>query len=170
MKRNKDGRQPYCRVCTAAYHQDHVTNSPNRKSDLKATKRKAIERNQGYVDQYLRDHPCVDCGNDDPIVLEFDHIAERGKKLAGVSSLVHTGCALQRVIDEIAKCDVRCANCHRKVTASRYWHQRLALNMAANDLVWAERHLDYIGTIPEWVKRHHGVVDKPVDSCTVNPE
>jgi hypothetical protein len=60
--------------------------------------------------EYLQFHPCIGCGETDVLVLEFDH---RGDKKATISFLVRMGrCeALKR---EIEKCDVRCANCHRK--------------------------------------------------------
>ena len=64
---------------------------------------------------YFRDHPCVDCGETDPIVLEFDHLGDK-------SFCIGTGFRdrnWQSVLDEIAKCDVVCANCHRRRTARR---------------------------------------------------
>jgi len=66
---------------------------------------------------YKSTHPCVDCGESDPIVLDFDHV--RDQKVAAVGRLVGSGAKLQRIVDEIAKCEVRCANCHRRVTHFR---------------------------------------------------
>lgn len=78
------------------------------------------ERNRAakraIVEQYLVTHPCVDCGEADPIVLEFDHV--RGEKASNISDLVVSG-GLRKLMDEIAKCDVRCANCHRRATYMR---------------------------------------------------
>lgn len=69
-----------------------------------------------YVVEYLLQHPCVDCGETDLRVLEFDHRGDVPKRL-GVGRLVSGGTwGLEAVIREIAKCDVRCANCHRKRT------------------------------------------------------
>ncbi|HUQ34490.1 MAG TPA: hypothetical protein VM095_20380 [Pyrinomonadaceae bacterium] len=67
--------------------------------------------------EYLEGHPCVDCGESDPIVLEFDHV--RGKKSYAVSSLGWRLVSWDSVMKEIAKCDVRCANCHRRRTAEQ---------------------------------------------------
>jgi len=62
-----------------------------------------------YIKQYLLCHPCVDCGESDLDVLEFDHREPAKKKfLVGQAP---TAAAAKR---EIAKCDVRCANCHRR--------------------------------------------------------
>ena len=61
------------------------------------------------------EHPCVDCGETDPIVLEFDHL--RDKKFSIAKGW--RGHEWQKVLDEIAKCEVVCANCHRRRTARR---------------------------------------------------
>jgi hypothetical protein len=69
-------------------------------------------------------HPCIDCGESDPIVLEFDH-REGEKKLAAVSTLMtQMKASLKTIKAEIVKCDVRCANCHRRKTAKeRGWYK-----------------------------------------------
>jgi hypothetical protein len=82
-----------------------------RKYDNKIRRREAARQ---YVWDYLSTHPCVDCGETDPKVLEFDHV--RGEKTGAVSVLANGNYALERVIEEIKRCDVRCANCHRRKT------------------------------------------------------
>lgn len=57
---------------------------------------------------------CVDCGNKDYRVLDFDHV--RGTKLFSLHS-AHR--ALKSIYAEIEKCEVRCANCHRIQTYER---------------------------------------------------
>lgn len=59
-------------------------------------------------------HPCVDCGEKNPIVLEFDH---KKDKVDCVGEIARRNGSLKAVKDEIAKCEVRCANCHRIKTA-----------------------------------------------------
>lgn len=71
---------------------------------------------------YLLKHPCVDCGETDPVVLEFDHV--RGLKKYFVSTLIRKGYPILTIKREIMKCDVRCANCHRRVTAERLNHYK----------------------------------------------
>lgn len=73
----------------------------NAQANARAT---AIRR---WLDAYKTDHGCVDCGfRAHPAALHFDHV-EGGKSLnvCNAKSVVQA----QR---EIAKCVVRCANCH----------------------------------------------------------
>lgn len=70
------------------------------------------------VGAYLLSNPCIDCGESDPRVLDFDH-RDAAEKSAEVMRLAQDGYSLNRVMTEIAKCDVRCRNCHAKVTYSR---------------------------------------------------
>lgn len=74
------------------------------------------KRNRDYIIAYLQDHPCVDCGESDIIVLDFDHV--RGQKQYNISDIVR-GHTLETIQKEIAKCEVRCSNCHRRVTYKR---------------------------------------------------
>src|SRR5687767_9460885 len=64
-------------------------------------------RNRRYIIEYLREHPCVDCGNDDIEVLDFDH-RDPSIKVASIASML-VG-QFQKLVDEIKKCDVRCRN------------------------------------------------------------
>jgi hypothetical protein len=54
--------------------------------------------------QYLSCHPCVDCQESDPVVLEFDHV---GEKRADVSQMISNAYAWSTVELEIARCEVR---------------------------------------------------------------
>lgn len=80
----------------------------------KARKRNFTAHNihKAFILEYLKNHHCVDCGESDPIVLEFDHIKDKYKE---ISKLIR-GNSFQKLKDEIVKCEVRCANCHRRKT------------------------------------------------------
>jgi hypothetical protein len=72
-------------------------------------------RNSRLVLQRLARAACVDCGVTDVLVLQFDH---RGEKTRDIGWFVSSGSPARRVADELDKCDVRCANCHRRRTAT----------------------------------------------------
>jgi hypothetical protein len=66
----------------------------------------------------VKDVPCADCGvRYPPHQLEFDHV--RGTKVADVSRLATRPVGVKRLLEEIAKCEVVCANCHRLRTWCR---------------------------------------------------
>ena len=82
----------------------------------KNSQNKTRERNQQYIIDYLTKNPCNHCGEDDIIVLEFNHL---GNKTDDVSNLLNKGSSLERLIEEINKCEVLCANCHKRFTAKQ---------------------------------------------------
>jgi hypothetical protein len=95
--------------------------SAKRRAGVKAAAMRARQRNRAFVSTYLATHPCVDCGEADPVVLEFDHV--RGEKRMDVGRMATSvGVGLVTLQAEIDKCEVRCANCHRRKT-----HQRRAV-------------------------------------------
>ena len=59
---------------------------------------------------------CVDCGENNHIVLDSDHIKD---KKYNISRMVHDGFSWKAILKEIQKCEVVCANCHRIRTYSR---------------------------------------------------
>lgn len=83
----------------------------------KANNKVSRIRNRTWLKEYLNAHPCVDCGNNNPIVLEFDHV--RGIKKMDISNMSNGAYSISTLQKEVAKCDVRCANCHRIVTHNR---------------------------------------------------
>ena len=68
--------------------------------------------------EYFARHSCVDCGESDPVILEFDHVDEKGEKAFEVARNFAER-RWQDVLDEMDKCEVVCANCHRKRTVQR---------------------------------------------------
>lgn len=72
------------------------------------------ESNRHLISEYLSVHPCIDCGESDIRVLEFDHV--RGVKSRSVTQLAQWGYAESTIRSEIDKCVVRCCNCHRRKT------------------------------------------------------
>ena len=70
---------------------------------------------RAFLLEHLLGHPCVDCRESDPVVLEFDH-RDPKEKCFDLGSSVTGGYALESVKLEVAKCDIRCANCHRRKT------------------------------------------------------
>lgn len=89
----------------------YAKNKEKAKGWIKLNQKKLKLRNREYVKEYLKTHPCVDCGLTDIRCLDFDHV--RGVKLKALSKLSATSYSLNTIKAEIEKCEVRCANCHR---------------------------------------------------------
>lgn len=107
-----DGLQLHCRSCKAENDRRWYARHGHTQRDRN---RGYIARNARHLWDYLLAHPCVDCGESDPVVLEFDHV--RGEKVAALSNMAQRQFSLAKLDAEIAKCEVRCANCHKRKTA-----------------------------------------------------
>ena len=118
-------RNPRCRPCRSAYGKEHYRkNRDYYKAKARRRQKDVVNQNKQWLLDYLLDHPCVDCGEADPVVLEFDH-RDASDKVAAVSTLARSGYSLSAVQREVAQCDVRCANCHRRRThEQRGWWGR----------------------------------------------
>lgn len=110
-------RQWICLSCQRAYAR-HWYGRNRRRQIANVRKHKASRRMKAAaaVLRYLEEHSCVDCGERNPLLLEFDHLRD---KQADISRLVQMGASWKRIKAEIDKCQVRCANCHRRKTAER---------------------------------------------------
>jgi hypothetical protein len=75
-----------------------------------ADRQTRLIENTRYVLEWLKRHPCVDCGEKNPLVLQFDHV--RGTKLFTICDALKQITLVELKI-EIRKCDSRCANDHQ---------------------------------------------------------
>lgn len=100
-------QKEYSKVWYEKHKSDHLANVKTRKASVRQEARQ-------YVLSYLSTHPCVECGESDPLVLEFHHL--RGKDRE-ISYMITGGYPIKTITAEIKKCVVLCANCHRRKTA-----------------------------------------------------
>jgi L-lysine 2,3-aminomutase len=71
------------------------------------------------VQELKLSNPCLDCHEYlHYSMMDFDHI---GKKEASIARLLNKGYNFSRILKEIAKCELVCANCHRRRTWERIW-------------------------------------------------
>ena len=88
--------------------------SPSRGLDV----RRARWRAQAGLLDDLRAAPCADCGGSfPPCAMDFDHRPDE-HKLFGVTRMIGRS-GTPRILAEVAKCDIVCANCHRARTFDR---------------------------------------------------
>jgi hypothetical protein len=113
-------RHRRCKTCIASYGRKHY--SRNRQAYITrnvANMRMRRRALKARVWEYLLEHPCVDCGETDPVVLEFDHVEPESKR-SEIYCMVQGAYGLGTLLTEIRKCEVRCANCHRRRTAAQF--------------------------------------------------
>ncbi len=70
---------------------------------------------RGKLLEFLSSKACIDCGENDPVVLEFDHKSS-SRKFKQISNMLSGHYSWESLLKEIKKCEVRCANCHRRKT------------------------------------------------------
>lgn len=129
-------RHSQCKECCRRRSKDHYAANHAAYIERNRRNRPAQRmRNASIVLEYLSTHPCVQCGERDPVVLEFNHV-DPHTKVGNVAELARSGCSRQRLHDEIAKCEVMCANCHQRFTwSARSAHYRRPAGSIANPRV-----------------------------------
>ena len=72
-------RHPTCRECHKIYRKNwYETHKEQHLANVYERQQKVINDGRQFVWDYLLTHPCVDCGESNPVVLEFDHV--RGER------------------------------------------------------------------------------------------
>ena len=106
-----------CKSCQSKQRKRwYRRNKDTHKQNVAEVKRRTIAEARAYVLEYLSTHPCETCGESDPAVLEFHHRPGTNKRMR-VGAMMGGGYSVKKVRQEIAKCQVLCANCHRRITA-----------------------------------------------------
>lgn len=101
------------------------THYENNKEYYKKKAKGIYYRNLAYIENLKRTGGCVDCKNNDYRVLDYDHLPEF-EKVIEISLAARNCWSLKRLDEEIAKCVLRCANCHRIKT----WERKRSLSLA----------------------------------------
>ena len=106
--RTKTGLRSECRSC-----------------ENKKIKKRKIKLVKHLID-YFKEHPCVHCGETNPILLEFDHLRD---KEINIANAVLSGWSIKRLEKEVEKCQVLCSNCHTLKTAKdQNWYMLRIIN------------------------------------------
>lgn len=93
----------------------------NKEKALQSTResnRRILDRIKEYVDS-VKSQPCTDCGNTyPPECMDFDHL-DPSTKVGSISLMRKQYKSLDKIKEEITKCELVCANCHRTRTLRR---------------------------------------------------
>ena len=110
-----DGLQPWCKACRKAYDAAYSARTLARRRERRAERKVEFMAWYNALKEQL---PCADCGGRFPApAMQWDHLPGTDKR-ANVANLLPRLCK-SRVLEEIAKCELVCANCHAIRTVSR---------------------------------------------------
>ena len=110
-----DGLHHHCRECKrlgqAAWYTSH-----SEEHAVRTNKRRRV-----YMAKFrnIKSGPCVDCRVEYPwYMMDFDHLPGT-VKIGNVSDMIASEKSERLIMEEIAKCEVVCSNCHRERTYRR---------------------------------------------------
>lgn len=119
---NVDGYTNTCKECKREYdNQYHKNRTKESKHHKYVLQKERIQKIRKFIYTYLQNKCCNICGESDIVVLEFHHTKD---KLFNISDGIKRAYSLNKIKKEIDKCEILCANCHRKVTAKeQQWYK-----------------------------------------------
>ena len=96
--KGKDGLYYKCKPCRREYDNAHYKNSSTRRAKVREVDRRNQERNRALMVELKKNSKCADCGNDDYVVLEFDHLRD---KEYNISRMMSNGRSWAAILKEI---------------------------------------------------------------------
>ena len=95
-------------------------NKESEKSRITKTNKIRKDLIRKWLDDYKSTHKCLKCEETHIGCLEFHH-RDPAQKDIEIAAAVRVGWSIDKIKEEIEKCDILCANCHRKL----HWEERL---------------------------------------------
>lgn len=136
--KTKSGKRAKCKACANLYNASYRANNLDKiqkhRHDTKETTNKyfSLKREEAVkiCKDYFLKNPCVECGEKNPVVLEFDHLINNKKFSVGARKRNY-----KSLHQEIIKCQVLCVSCHRLKTAKEQsWYSWMGVTAAEDDL------------------------------------
>lgn len=102
-----------CKSCNKEWGREYYI---KHKKEVRVREKLRREKVREFVES--KRLACSSCGETDVVCLDFHHRNPKAKE-CGIGLAIRKGWSVARVAREIAKCDVLCANCHRKAHRSK---------------------------------------------------
>jgi len=111
-------RQSRCRSCQSIAQADwYQSNKSSHKTSVAKYNILLREAKREYVARLKESTPCADCGRLGHFAaMDFDHLKD---KTHTISKLTNNASSISQLMQEIAKCEIVCAYCHRVRTYNR---------------------------------------------------
>lgn len=105
-----------CKSCHSQYTKKwYQANKEKHKARVAKVNKRKMQQSKELI-RSAKNVPCKDCGKSyPPYVMDFDHLDQKSKIFC-VSTAGRGRIKMQNIINEISKCEVVCANCHRERT------------------------------------------------------
>lgn len=84
------------------------------KSEYKKDKKLKYVKLKEYIDNIKKNSKCSVCGESRWYLLDFHHIS-KDTKISNIPDMIHRGCTMKELNEELDKCTIVCANCHREI-------------------------------------------------------
>ena len=116
-----DGLAIQCKICIQKMQKAHYIKSEKRRKSVEYRRINSKQNSKNIIYKHLINNPCINCGETDPIILQFHHV--KGKKIFAIANAIRLGINIENLKNEISKCEILCSNCHLKKTAQKngYW-------------------------------------------------
>lgn len=118
-KSRSDGRQGVCKECRVTYVKQHY--ETNRVAYI-ARSKVCNDKHKRWFEE-LKNKPCIDCQRSFHFSqMDFDHLENKEMNL---SDMIRRGFGKKKILKEVEKCELVCANCHRLRTYNRSIQSRI---------------------------------------------
>jgi hypothetical protein len=112
-------KNSYCKDCQSLYGKKHYAANSKKYMARAKNWNREYQRKKKMVLWILKSGACVDCNRKfSPWCMDYDHLGNEEKTM-NVGTLVALRIGIKRMFDEIEKCELTCARCHRKRTYKR---------------------------------------------------
>ena len=106
-----------CKECQSIAHQKHYQSNKGQYIKRSSKSNKLYRsRNKKFINEYKSSMGCQFCNENHPACLDFHHISPT-EKTANISRIANCSKSIESIQNEIDKCILVCANCHRKIHA-----------------------------------------------------
>lgn len=112
------GKASQCKECFKAYMKLHYSSNKQMYAEKRNRNRNEQRERLRALVANLKSDPCTDCGGKfHHCAMDFDHV--RGEKILEIGIMVKRPVSESQLIEELAKCELVCSNCHRVRTWNR---------------------------------------------------
>jgi len=109
FNKHRYGVTSWCKECVRDRSKQHYEEN---NISLKEKQRLYIQQRREWFNEFKKTLKCIKCGENHIACLDFHHRDPKQKEFSIAGAVSHSN--KEKVIKELEKCDVLCANCHRK--------------------------------------------------------